>query len=354
MKMKKRTVEFRSDTFTKPTKEMRTAMFEAEVGDDVYGEDPTMNALEERIANLFGKEKAVFFPTGTMSNLTAVLCWCKKRGSEVILGNKSHIYLYEQGGISQFGGVSFCVLPNQENGTIDLTAIESSIKNTKEDFHYTTTELITVENTHNDCGGRILPLSYIQELAALCQKHKIPLHMDGARIWHTAEATGLTLKELTADVDSISACLSKGLGAPVGSVLVGPAAFIDSARNLRKALGGGMRQVGILAAAGMKALDDFERGMLKEDHRRAQRLVEAISKAPGIRLGQNSVDTNIILIDIDNESYNSTQFVERLTAKGLLTLTHGPKTIRIVVHRDISEEDIDFAIEILSDKNLFS
>ena len=338
-----RIVEFRSDTFTKPSQEMRQKMFEAEVGDDVYGEDPTMNKLEERVAKLFNKEKALFFPTGTMSNLCAVLSWCQRRGSEVILGNKSHIYLYEQGGVSQFGGVSMCVLPNQDDGTIHIQDIVSSIK--EDDFHYTTTELVAIENTHNDCGGRILPLTYIDELGALCKSRNIPLHMDGARIWNAAAGSGISVANITKSVDSVSACLSKGLGAPIGSILVGPAKMIDNARRIRKALGGGMRQSGIIAAAALQAIDDFEAGILELDHKRCHQLTEALRNIPHFRIGQTVVDSNILLIDILKEGWDSEKLVNALKQFGVLSLTHGSHTIRIVVHRNITDDDISFAIE---------
>jgi threonine aldolase len=341
----KRAIDFRSDTLTKPTTAMRRAMFEAEVGDDVYGEDPTVNLLEERMAAMFGKEKALFFPTGTMSNLVAVLSWCQKRGSEVITGHKSHIYLYEQGGVSQFGGVTIATLPNNDDGTIDIDLIDASIK--EDDFHYTSTELIAIENTQNECGGKVLPVSYVKQLSELCRKRRIPLHMDGARIWNAAVACKLSVRQLVENVDSISVCLSKGLGAPVGSVLIGPEEMINRARRMRKALGGGMRQCGIIAAAALQALDDFEKGdVIESDHRRTKVLAEALSKVSGLQVNTDVIDSNIILVKFPSLLVDSNRFVDILQENGILALSHGYKTIRLVVHRDLNDSDIDDAIKL--------
>jgi threonine aldolase len=216
-------------------------MFEAEVGDDVFGDDPTVHLLESKVAEMFGKEKALFFPTGTMSNLAAALSWCGSRGSEMILGDKSHMFLFEQGGIAQFGGINARTLFNNPDGTIDVDLVDRAIR--KPNIHFPMTELMSIENTHNYCGGRILPKGYLEMLTSLVRERDIPVHLDGARIWNAATATDTPLHELVKGVDSASVCLSKGLGAPAGSLLIGPATFIAKARRTRKALGGGMRQV---------------------------------------------------------------------------------------------------------------
>jgi threonine aldolase len=346
----KRIIDLRSDTVTKPTASMRKAMFAAEVGDDVYNEDPTVILLENRMAEMFGKEKSLFFPTGTMSNLAAVLSWCQRRGSEMILGDKSHIHVYEQGGVSQLGGVATHNLPNRYDGTMDLDAVASSIRSSN--IHFPVTDLICIENTHNVCGGRVLPMSYVNALSQLCKTNSIPLHVDGARIWNAAVATGLSVKDLVRDVDSVSACLSKALGAPVGSVLIGSEEMIYRARRMRKALGGGMRQSGILAAAALQSLDDFESSdMIKEDHRKAKMLSEVLSKLQGVILnpeGNGVVETNILIVKIEREDIDASEVVKRMKEKNILVLLKGSNLIRMVLHRDISDDDMHLAIETMT------
>jgi threonine aldolase len=344
----KRITDLRSDTVTKPTVAMRKAMAEAVVGDDVYQEDSTVNALEERVAKMFGKENSLFVPTGTMSNLLAVLSWCQKRGSEVIMGNDCHIHVYEQGGISQFGGVSGHILPTNADGTLDLGNVESSVRSSN--FHFPTTELVAIENTHNNCGGRVVPLEYVNQLGDLCRKYKLPLHVDGARIWNASQASGVPLQKMVSKVDSISACLSKGLGAPVGSLLIGSGSFIDKARRLRKGLGGGMRQSGVLAAAGMVALDDFENGMLAKDHQLTMELATGLSKIPGIIVDPKNIETNIIIFEVnreDDHQMNAKKFLTVLKKNGILALPKSEKMIRMVLHRDIFPEDIPRVLEVI-------
>ncbi|RYH20208.1 aminotransferase class I/II-fold pyridoxal phosphate-dependent enzyme [archaeon] len=343
-----RIVDLRSDTVTKPTPLMRRVMSEAEVGDDVFGEDPTLNLLESRVAKMFNKEKALFLPSGTMSNLVAIMTWCTSRGSEMILGNSSHIHLFEQGGMSTIGGVASKLLPNKADGTIDLDQIEASIRS--QNIHFPQTELITLENTHNYCGGRVLPSKYMEEVGWLSSRRSVPVHLDGARIWNTAAATGKTVEHLTQSVSSVSVCLSKGLGAPAGSLLVGPSDFVQKARRLRKALGGGMRQVGILAAAGLQALDDFEGGMLEHDHKRAKHIASELSSIPGLRVDVDTVESNIVLIHLDYYISTSVQaFVDKLKERNVLLLPFGTKTVRLVVHRDITDEDCAVAIGAVRD-----
>jgi len=338
-------IDMRSDTVTSPTIEMREAIYYASVGDDVYGEDETIQTLERRVANLFGKEAALFFPTGTMSNLTALLTWCPTRGSEVIVGDKSHMFLFEQAGASQFGGISPRTVPNLTDGTMDLEQISWSIRD--DDIHEPVTKLICIENTHNACGGKILSLSFMQGLHYISKLHGgLPIHLDGARIWNAIQASGTSPRQYGELVDSISVCLSKGLGAPAGSLLLGTREFIRMARRTRKALGGGMRQVGILGAAGLKALDDYETGILHHDHVRAQTLVDEIRQMTGYKV-RSPVHTNIIFIDI--LYIDATKIVQLFKERGVLLSEWGTNLIRLVIHRDITDADIYRTIDVFRD-----
>ena len=330
-------IDLHSDTVTKPTPEMRQAMFEAVVGDDVSREDPTIILLEERIAKMFYKEAALFFPSGTMSNLTAVLTWCSNRGSEFIVGDNSHMFLFEQAGAAQFGGVSPRTVPNLPDGTMDLHSIQLAIR--EDDIHEPKTALICIENTHNACGGKILPLSFMEKLHSLSETHRIPIHLDGARLWNALSALDMKPYQISKYVSSISVCLSKGLGAPVGSVLIGDILFIEKARRIRKALGGGMRQVGILGAAGLIALNDFESGILILDHLRTLQLSEGLRKIPFLKL-QDQIHTNIIFAEVIDEKWNASLLSEKLKEKGICISAWTPRLIRLVVHRDIYDEHI--------------
>lgn len=340
-------LDFRSDTVTKPTSLMRDAMFKAEVGDDVFREDPSVNKLEERIAKLMGKEAALLFPTGTMSNLAATMTWCNKRGSEMILGELSHIHIYEQGGVSQIGGIATHILPNKADGTMNYDSIEAAIR--ANNIHYPTTDLIALENTHNYCGGKVLPQKFVEEVGSLGKRKNIPIHLDGARIWNAATASKLSVAKLVEPVDSVTVCLSKGLGAPAGSLLVGSQDYITKARRLRKALGGGMRQVGILAAAGLQALDDFEQGILEHDHKRAKYLAKELSKWKCYSVNQDEVETNMIVLKLVVPGYNAEKLIALLQEKGLLVLPRGNHAIRIVIHRDLTEEDIEKAVQVFDE-----
>ena len=338
-------IDLRSDTVTKPTPEMRKAMAEAIVGDDVFGEDETIQQLENRVAQMFQKDAALFFPSGTMSNLTSILTWCPHRGSEIIVGDKSHIFLFEQSGAAQFGGVSPRTVPNLPDGTFDIDALQAAIRD--DDIHEPSTKLICIENTHNACGGKVLPISFMKDLKAFAPD--IPIHLDGARIWNAIYASRSTPQEIARYVDSLSVCLSKGLGAPIGSLLVGPADFIKKARRIRKALGGGMRQVGIVGAAGLQALDDFETGILLYDHIRTLNLARALKKCKSLKV--NDVQTNIIFADIvlHDKSWNKDQVSSHinklLTQKGVCISAWAPLLIRMVVHRDINDDDIEKTIQ---------
>jgi threonine aldolase len=347
-------IDLRSDTVTKPTEKMRLAMLNAEVGDDVYGEDETMNYLENIVAGFFGKEAALFFPSGTMSNLTAVLTWCEYRSSEIILGDKSHMFLFEQANASQYGGVSYRTIENLDNGTMDITKIKESIR--ENDIHESITKLICIENTHNVCGGRVLPISFMEELKKLSEEHLIPIHMDGARIWNALTMLDIKPYDIGKYVDSISVCLSKGLGAPVGSLLIGSSKFIEKAKRIRKSLGGGMRQTGNLAAAGLVSINDYIDGILGIDHNHTKILVNEISKLTAFKI-KNEVDTNIIFINII--TYDKTwdpklvgintknMFKER----GVLLSVWEPTLLRIVVHRDITYENINSTVNAFKEIN---
>ncbi|GKV12504.1 hypothetical protein SLEP1_g23637 [Rubroshorea leprosula] len=263
------TVDLRSDTVTKPTESMRAAMANAEVDDDVLGSDPTAFRLEAEVAKKMGKEAGLFVPSGTMGNLICVLVHCEIRGSEVILGDNSHIHIYENGGIATLGGVHPRTVKNNDDGTMDIELIEASIRNPNWELLYPTTRLICLENTHANSGGRCLSVEYTDKVGELAKKHGLKLHIDGARIFNAATALGVDVKLLVQAADSVLVCLSKGLGAPVGSVIVGSEGFITKARRVRKALGGGMRQIGILCAAGLVALQENV-GKLKEDHKKTK------------------------------------------------------------------------------------
>jgi threonine aldolase len=349
-------IDLRSDTVTKPTAEMRASMYNAIVGDDVYNEDTTIKLLEERISSIFNKEAALFFPSGTMSNLTALLTWCPNRGAECIVGDKSHIFLFEQASAAQFGGISPRTVPNLSDGTMDINLIREAIRDN--DIHEPITSLICIENTHNVCGGKILPLSFLQELKILANEHKIPIHLDGARIWNAITASNVNPEDISNNVDSLSVCLSKGLGAPIGSLLVGTREFINKARRIRKALGGGMRQVGILGAAGLKAIDNFEEGILVKDHIRCQKLVDGIKYLSFFKV-MEPIHTNIIFINIvsrnnsNNISICSETITQLASERGILLSAWAPFLIRLVIHRDINDADIDNTIIFFKEINNF-
>jgi threonine aldolase len=331
-------IDFRSDTVTKPTPAMRKAMAEAAVGDDVYREDPSVIALENRVAAMFGKESALFFPSGTMSNLCATLTWCNRRGSEIIVGDKSHMFLFEQAGASQFGGISYRTLPNRDDGTMDIDSIRRAIR--EDDIHEPRTQLICIENTHNACGGKVLPLSFLKELQALSLRTGVPIHVDGARIWNALATMQFEPATLGEYVDSLSVCLSKGLGAPVGSLLLGSNEFIAKARRIRKALGGGMRQAGILAAAGLIAVDDFKVRILHRDHIRTRQLADALATLPIFEV--YTVETNILFARVNTDNPHWSDILRNMN---VLVSVWEPFLMRVVVHRDIDDNAITRALE---------
>jgi threonine aldolase len=335
-------VDLRSDTVTRPTPEMRAAMAEAEVGDDVFGEDPTINRLQEMAALRMGKEAGLFVPSGTMGNLAAVLAHCG-RGDEVILGNLGHTFLFEGGGIAALGGVHSYVLPNQPDGTLRLEDIRAAIR--PDDVHAPITRLVTVENTHNRCGGVVLPVEYMDAVGALAREHKLKVHLDGARIFNAAVTLKLPAARLVEAADSVTFCLSKALCAPVGSVLCGSTDFIARARRIRKHLGGGMRQAGILAAAGIVALETMvER--LEEDHCRARMLAEGLSSIPGLRLDPAVPPTNMVFASMDEAVPSTAQEIaRRLRVDGIGVGAVGPRRFRMVTHYWIDDAGINRTIE---------
>ena len=339
------TIDLRSDTVTRPTPTMRQAMANAAVGDDVYGEDPTVNHLEEMVATRLGKEAAVFVPSGTMGNLIAVLSHCG-RGDELILGDQAHIFHYEQGGVAALGGVHPRILPNHPDGTLDLTQIESAIRSDNE--HYPVTRLIALENTHNRCGGAVLAPDYIDAVGALAQMHGLKLHVDGARLWNAAVALGEAPARLVAAADSVSVCFSKGLGAPVGSAVAGSRAFIRQARRMRKQVGGGMRQAGVLAAAAIVALEEMvER--LAEDHDNAQRLAQGLAAIDGIALDPAAVQTNIVYFDVVKPGWRAAQLSAALAAQGVLANATGGQRLRAVTNYHITAAEIDRTLAAVSE-----
>jgi threonine aldolase len=333
-------IDLRSDTVTHPTAVMRRAMFEAEVGDDVYGEDPTVNRLEELAAKKMAKEAALFTASGTMGNLTAVLTHTH-RGDEIILGSEAHIFWYEVGGASALGGVIIHTVPNDKQGRMSLDDIEGAIRG--QNIHYPVTTLLCLENTHNRCGGAVLTVDYTKKACQLAHSKGIKVHLDGARIFNAAVALGVPAARLVKDADSVSFCLSKGLSAPVGSLLCGNKAFIEKARKTRKMLGGGMRQAGVLAAAGIVALETMI-DRLAEDHINARRLAMGLSRIKGIQIDQKNVPTNIVMFDLDAR-LDGTRFNESLFKKGVKIGSRGMNSFRAVTHREIFSENVDEAIE---------
>jgi len=331
-------IDLRSDTVTKPTLAMREAMAKAAVGDDVYGDDPTINKLQEMASARLGKEAGLFVPSGTMGNLASILAHCG-RGDELIMGQQSHTFLHEGGGISTLGGVHSCQIKEQADGSLDLNDIEAHIRN-PEDDHEPVTRLIEIENTHNACGGVCQGPEYIRSLADFAHSRGLIVHMDGARVFNSAVAQGIDVKKLTGPVDSVTFCLSKGLGAPVGSVLCGSVEFIKKARKIRKHLGGGMRQAGIIAAAGIVALESMvER--LAEDHARARLLAAGLKNIPGIVLDPGTPATNMIFFNLaDSVKFNTTQIEKKLEERGILTSASGPRRYRLVTHLWIDDADV--------------
>jgi len=335
-------IDLRSDTVTQPTPAMREAMASAAVGDDVFGEDPTINRLQEMAAALMGKEAGLFVASGTMGNLAAILAHCG-RGDEVILGDKAHTFLFEAGGISALGGIHSHQVPNQADGSLALEDIRAAIRS--DDPHYPATRLVALENTHNRCGGVYQTPAYTHAVGDLARQRGIILHLDGARIFNAAAAQGLPAKDLAEPVDSVTFCLSKGLCAPVGSVLCGSKDFISRALRIRKQLGGGMRQAGVLAAAGIVALETMV-PRLGEDHARARRLAEGLSDIPGIVMDMGLPQSNMVFCALSEEvPWDASQVVSALARHGVRVGAVSERRFRLVTHYWIKDSDIEAAIQ---------
>ena len=337
-------IDLRSDTVTRPTPAMREAMYRAEVGDDVFGEDPTVNQLERLVAERLGTEASLFVASGTMGNLVSLLTHCR-RGDEVILGSRSHIFIAEQGGMAALGGITPHPVPNRPDGTLAVEDIESAIRH--DNVHFPTTQLICLESTHNACHGTPLPLGYLEEVAQLARVHGLRIHLDGARVFNAASALGVSVSEIAHHVDSVMFCLSKGLCAPVGSMICGSSEFVAAARRARKVVGGGTRQAGILAAAGIIALEQMTE-RLGDDHVRAQRLGDGIGNIPGIDVGP--VTTNIVYFRVTDRIRKSPAAVEsELASRGVLVYGRGGGLFRAVTHYWVDDADVERAIQLLED-----
>ena len=337
--MASRVIDLRSDTVTLPSPEMREAMYRAELGDDVFGEDPTVNRLEAMAAERMGKEAAMLVTSGTMGNLVGVLSHTQ-RGDEVIVGDRSHVLLYEVGGCAALGGVQLRPVPN-DDGLPNPSAIEEAIRS--QNVHFPRTGLICLENTHNRCGGAVLSAEEMRQVTSIARRHGIPVHLDGARIFNAAVALGVPASTLAAEADSVTFCLSKGLAAPVGSLLCGSAEYIARARKYRKMVGGGMRQAGIIAAAGIVALEKMV-DRLAEDHANARILAEGLANIAGIRLDPRTVRSNIVIYEIQSPKLNAQEFAARLAEEGVRCGAIGGPKIRMVTHYGIVEQDIRDAL----------
>ncbi len=334
-----RHVDLRSDTVTHPTPEMREAMYKAEVGDDGYGEDPTVNRLEALSAERLGKEAAVFVSSGTMGNLVAMLAHCG-RGDEVIVGDQSHIFWYEMGGISSLGGVHVRTVANQQDGTLDLQELETAIRPESPKFPHT--KLVCLENTQNRCSGALVDLDYAGALAKVAHQAGAQVHLDGARVFNAATGLGVSPAEVARDADTVQFCLSKGLCAPVGSLICGTAAFIKEARRWRQAVGGAMRQAGVIAAAGIVGLERMT-DRLQEDHDNARVLVDGLANVPGLEVDPKAVQTNIVMLR--PHAVEAGLFQKRMAEQGVLVSNYWGGLLRMVTHYGIEREDVEYAID---------
>ncbi len=337
-------IDLRSDTVTKPTLEMRQAMFEAEVGDDVYSEDPTINRLEQRAAEIFSREATIFVPTGSMGNQIAIKIHTRP-GQEIICEERGHIFNYEMATLASFSG---CMVRPiyAEGGILQWEQVKKKIA--AKTYYMAQTGLISLENTHNMAGGTVYPTEVAEEICDRAHELGLPVHLDGARIFNAATALGKLVAEITKKFDSVMFCLSKGLGAPVGSILVGSRAFVDQARKYRKALGGGMRQAGILAAAGLIALEKMP-ARLHEDHANAQFLAAELAKLPGIAIDVAGVQTNIVVVEVAGTRMSGTEFIRRLGEKGLKIGSGYGDAVRFVTHMDVSRADCEAAVGVVSE-----
>jgi threonine aldolase len=337
-----RVVDLRSDTVTLPTREMLEVIPRSPLGDDVFREDPTVNRLEEMAAKRVGKEAALLVTSGTQGNLTSLMTHTK-RGDEVILEAESHMYYYEVGGLSALGGVMARPVKGTM-GVLDPRDVEGAIR--PADIHCPPTTLICIENTHNRAGGVAVSPSQIRAVADVARRHGISTHMDGARVFNAAVALGVDVKELTREVDSVMFCLSKGLGAPVGSLVCGTSEFVERARRVRKMLGGGMRKAGVIAAPGIIALEKMV-DRLRDDHRNARLLAEGLARIRGISVNMKTVQTNIVVFDISGTGMNTKQLISKLEERGVKAISFGEKLMRMVTHWGIEREDVEYALSVV-------
>ena len=331
-------IDLRSDTVTLPTPEMREAIARAEVGDDVYGEDPSVNRLEAMAASMMGKSAALLVPSGTMGNLAAMLTHCA-RGTKALVGSQSHTNLYEAGGASALGGIVLTAIANTDEGELDTGELAREL-GTPADDHFAQPSLVVIENTHNRCGGAPVKLSHMAEVSDAARRRKIPLHLDGARIFNAALALETTPKEIASGADTVSFCLSKGLGCPVGSLLCGSREFIASAHRTRKMLGGGMRQAGIIAAAGIVALTTMV-DRLAEDHQNARALAQGLALVAGLNVRPVANRTNMVVLEVDGDADASRRFAAAMKERGVLISPRETTSFRAVTHHGISRADID-------------
>jgi threonine aldolase len=335
------TIDLRSDTVTLPTPEMREAMARAEVGDDVYGEDPTVNRLQEMAADMMGKQAALFVPSGTMANLAAFLSHCP-RATKAIVGSQSHTYVYEAGGASALGGIMLAPVRNLPGGELDVEELEREIQ-TPADAHFAEPSLVAIENTHNRCGGAPVALSHMAEVRELALKRGLPVHLDGARIFNAALALETSAREIAATADTVSFCLSKGLACPIGSLLCGSREFIRRAHRVRKVLGGGMRQAGIVAAAGIVALTTMV-DRLAEDHRNARALAEGFALVAGMHVQPAARRTNMVVFEVEGGAERARRFIAALKERGVLVSARSATSFRAVTHYGITRADVDRAV----------
>ena len=335
------TIDLRSDTVTKPSAEMRQAMADAEVGDDVYGEDPSINELQQKAADLLGKEAGLLMASGTMSNLVAALTHCK-RGDEIIMGDQAHMFWNESAGASALAGAQLRLVPNDPQGRIDLDDLKNAIR-PKGNVHMPPTTLICLENTHNRCSGGVLTPDDTKRVADIAHDAGAKVHLDGARLFNASVSLEVPPAALVQDVDDVSFCLSKALSCPVGSILCGSHEVSEGAHKWRKMVGGGMRQAGVLAAAGLVALDNMvER--LADDHSNAKRLAEGLANIEGISVDPTSIQTNIVIFEVAESAGNANDVINELADEGVLVTYPGQQSLRMVTHRHISASDIDEAL----------
>ncbi len=335
-------IDLRSDTVTKPSDAMRKVMYDAEVGDDVYKEDPSVNKLQEMASIITGKEDSLLVSSGTMGNLVSLLT-LTNRGDEIILGNKCHVYAWEGSGVSIFGGISMKIIKNNEDGTFDLNELRNSINPV--DDHKPKTTTISIENTHNECGGSPLELEFISEVKNISKKNNLKVHMDGARLFNASIAQNESIEDIVKNVDSLTFCLSKGLGCPVGSIISGSRDFINQARRWRKSIGGGMRQAGIIASAGIYALENMV-DRLEEDHINAKKLANGLSNISGINIDNEYVKTNILRFELSTK-INQDKFIRDMKKEGVLFNSYYG-AIRMVTNCSVSSKDIEKVIDVTS------